>query len=222
MVNTRILLPLGVSLAFSLLSCQKASLPELSLDPLETRPVYSVEVQDTDEAMLLHQQLGLQIYNMEGPIVYFFGTTPSLLDSLKEYGYTPKRTTPSEVQYRVVKVLKKGDEQDLIKVGVQLINREETYWVVRGSLMQLQLLQARGFSITGPDGEPRPREVQVLVKSRADIQRVADLGVDILSVEDAKERGILIYLGAFDYQIDLLRQNNFQVVTVKPYPKGGF
>lgn len=196
-------------------ACHKEALREPNLEPDDARPVYCVSVEDGEEARLLHQQLGMEILRVEGRNVLFFDTKGGVLDTLRALGYAPEPVAALQAFYRVVKVGKKGREEDLIQTGVKLINRERDHWIVRGNLTQLKLLKEQGFAIAVPDHEPRPREVQIRVKHRGDIQRVSELHVDIYSVVGTKENGFLIYGGAFDYQIDALKQNNFQV-TIKP------
>ncbi len=200
--------------------CHKTLLKEPNLEPNDKRPIYRITVGDADEAQLLQQQLKLDILRIEGPNLFFFESTGTLLDSLKNLGYFAENVVSQQVFYRIVKIPGLDKEDNLSETGVQLINREKDHLIVRGNLNQLKLLKERGVSITVPGYEARPRQIQISISNRSDVQRVSEFYIDIYSVENTKEDGLVIYGGAFDYQIDLLKENDFQV-TVMPSIKSG-
>jgi hypothetical protein len=194
----------------------------VNLEPNDPRPVFSIAVGDDIEAALLQQQLGVESLRTEGHTFYFHDT-PGTRAKLAEYGYTPTKENPYAVYHRVVRVARKGDEKELARFDVKLINREPGYWVVRGSLAALRTLSAAGYLLSplGPD-EPRPRQVRIYAPSPADVQRINALFVDIYSVgrDEKDQRGVIVFGGAFDGQIDELIAEGFRVETVAPPSKG--
>jgi hypothetical protein len=170
----------------------------------------AVTIDDAAEAGLIQQQLKATVVRVDGNRLYLVDR-PGLQERLATAGYEPAMVDRQEAETRVVRVPRRGDEKALLQSGVHLINREDRYWIVRGTLRQLALLQRLGFQIAplGPD-EPRPREVRISVRSRDDVARVAATHVDIYSVRQEKD-GIVIYAGAFDSQIDSLQAAGYRV-----------
>ncbi len=193
---------------------------EPDLTPKDRRPVYSVQVGDADEAALLAQELELEMLRQEGSTLYFFDE-PALRKKLGSLGYTPERADPYQVFHGVVRMERRGSEKDLATFGVRLINREDEYWIVEAPLATLRALQRSGYRLASLEPtEPRPRQVRVWLERPEDAQRVADLQVDIYSV--GKERGRhVLYGGAFDCQIDRLKEEGFEVERVSSKPRGG-
>jgi hypothetical protein len=172
-----------------------------------------VTVEDESEAALLTQELDLERVRLEGTTLHFVGT-PALLDRLRATGYSPVPSDRLEVERRVVRVYRRGEESAVLETGVRLVNRERDYLVVDGTLQQLQLLRRLGYRLTAVGlNEPRPREVRILVRSQDDVQRVNELHVDIYSVQQTPN-GVVISAGAFDGQIDALRAVGYQVERV--------
>jgi hypothetical protein len=91
------------------------------------------------------------------------------------------------------------------------VAREQSYWIVSGTLAQLRRLVAAGYNLEPlrPD-EPRPRLIRIVVPSSTDVQRVANLDVDIFSVADTAGRYTILG-AALDMQIDRLQQAGFTV-----------
>jgi hypothetical protein len=178
--------------------------------PRDTARWIAVTVDDAAEVGLIEQQLKASVVRVEGNRAYLVDR-PGLPERLAAAGYEPTPVDRRQVETRVVRVPRRGSEKELLHSGVQLINREERYWVVQGTLAQLALLQRLGYQIAplGTD-EPRPREVRLTVKSREDVARVAAIHVDIYSVRQEKD-GIVIYAGAFDNQIDSLQAAGYRV-----------
>jgi hypothetical protein len=195
----------------------------VDVKPIEVAPRdnarwISVSVDDAAEVGLIEQQLKASVVRVEGNRAYLVDR-PGLRERLVAAGYEPTAVDRQEAETRVVRVLRRGSEKALLQSGVQLINREDRYWVVRGTLAQLGLLQRLGYQVAplGPD-EPRPREIRLTVKSRDDVTRVAATHVDIYSVRREKD-GFVIYAGAFDNQIDSLQAVGYRVErrsTVEP------
>jgi hypothetical protein len=210
--STILLLLIGV-----LTGCRTRPTANLSLLPEEKRPIYRVQVSDSDEAGLIKQQTGIEVVRLQGSDLLFVARGRSL-ETLRQLDYMAEPIEPKTTFHRTVQVQKKGREEDLLTMGVRLLRREEKYWVVQGTLAQLDLLKARKYRLLPLDSEPHPRQIRVVVPQNKDIQRVAEAGVDIYSVVQTKESAITIYGGAFDYQIDTLTSNQFQV-TISTDPK---
>jgi len=200
-----------------LAGCRTKPTADLSLSPEEKRPLYRIQVSDSDEAGLIKQQTGIEVVRLQGADLLFVARGGNL-ETLRQLDYLAEPVEPKATFQRTVQVEKKGREEDLLTTGIRLLRREEKHWVVQGTLAQLDLLKARKYRLLPLDGEPHPRQVRVVVPQNKDIQRVAEAGVDIYSVVPTKEAGITIYGGAFDYQIDTLKSNRFQV-TITPDPK---
>ncbi|HET8921850.1 MAG TPA: hypothetical protein VFN26_02520 [Candidatus Acidoferrum sp.] len=188
---------------------------------LEKKKLFRIEVEDAIEAELITQQLKIKPQLLEGHSFYYCGDegTNKLLD---DYGYDPVPTDPEEAFSRVVRIARKGNEEDLRDLGVTMVLREREFWVVRATLRQLRVLQKLGYAIKeiGKE-EPRPRQVRVTVRSMAQVEQAGKLGIDIYSVARA-EKGrdaIYIYGGAFDYAIDELEKHGFRV-EILPDPEG--
>ena len=194
----------------------------VNLAPNDTRQIVSVAVLDSDEAALLVQQLELEVVRIEGPTMFFF-EKPNQLDRLAELGYELERQNSYDVFRRVVRIDRTVPESELIANGVQVINREEEYFVVNASIGQLKTLLRSGSQIVAVSGhEPRPRQVRIIVRNMADVAAISAMAVDIYSTdhikreptdtqEDYRKVGIVIYAGAFDYQIDRLEESGYGV-----------
>jgi hypothetical protein len=209
-----------------LLSACAKRWPRLDLTPADARPVYSAPVGDADEAGLLVQQLKIELVRLE-PGRLLFHASADQLNAMRALGYTFQQDQAAAVSYRVVEVRRTArlTEQDLARTAVLIMNRERDVWIVRASLGQLSALQRAGFQLRTPIDEPRPRAVRIVVPRVEDIQRVNEIGVDILGVDphpNPKAQGsapprFTIGATAFDYQIDQLKALGFEV-TVRPYP----
>jgi hypothetical protein len=215
MCRVAISLPTAVKLVVLLVipvlaGCHPQHEPEANLTPPESRPIYRVQVADGDEASLLRQQLNVEAVRLEGPNLFFVAKEDTL-GKLREFGYVPQPVESRAVFYRVVKVPRKGREENLLKTGVIVLRREKPYWIVRGDLAQLESLRALKFKVLQLEEEPHPRQIEVVVERKEDVQRVAEFQVDIYSVVEQKEKGYTIFAGAFDHQIDSLRANKFDV-----------
>jgi hypothetical protein len=201
--------------AIPVVGCRTLHQQEADLSTPEPAPIYRVEVADGDEAALLRQQLEIKPIRQEG-LALFFRATDATLTRLHELGYWPQLADPGSLFFRVVEICRKGSEQKLTESGVTILLRKKKTWVVRGNLTQLRLLKAQRYHVLKLTQEPHPREIEVTVTRREDVQRVSELHVDIYSVaETVPEKQYRIAGGAFDYQIDALRANHF-VVNVKP------
>lgn len=194
----------------------------VNLEPNDPRPILSLQVEDADEATLLVQQIGLEIVRMEGLTVYFFedaDQSPRLVD----LGYDLEQQNPYNVFRRVVRIDRAIPETELAAGGLQIINREEQYLVVEGAIGQLRALERSGSRIVAISGhEPRPRQIRVIVANTEDVAKIGAMQVDIYSAKpeldtsmDSKRAdrdvAIVIYGAAFDYQIDQLRNADYDV-----------
>lgn len=190
------------------------------LTPPDPRVVLRVEVADADEASLVEQQLDVEVLRQEGTTLFLYDA-PGLRARLEAAGYSPAAASPDQVYHRVVRVQRRGEEAALDAAGVRVINREPSYWVVRGSLGQLRALERLGYTLGAIVGdEPRPREVRIVVSGPGDVAAVGALGVDIYGhLQEAD--GYVIHGGAFDFQIDELRARGYSVTVVSDGAEGG-
>lgn len=191
--------------------CQRGIIKDATFEPENNRPVYVMQVGDSDELGLIQQRFKIQLKSREGSNIYFYASE-SLLDSLKEIGYTIQQADVNQVEFRVVKVFKKGTEEEILKTGIRMINREKDHWIIRGNLIQLQLLSTKGYSIKKMETEVRPRQVEIKVKDKKDIQYINDIGVDIFNSVEKAGIGFIVYGAAFDYQIDLMKSKKYEVI----------
>jgi hypothetical protein len=187
--------------------------PTVTLPPPSTAPRYSITTDDPDEIALLTERLKLTHARASRGALYFDANAAQLA-RLRELGYQVAQADPEAVDYRVLRVRRRGTEEDLRAQGITVIAREQTYWVVSGSLGQLRRLVAQGYRLEpiAPD-EPRPRLIRVVVTSQDDVQRVANYQVDIFTVADSSGR-FTINGAALDMQIDRLRAAGFTVVVL--------
>ena len=187
--------------------------PSIELPAPSTEPRYSITTEDPDEVALLAERLKLRNVRVAGRTLYF-AADDRQLQQLRELGYQVERADPERVDSRVLRVHRRGTEEELRGHGVTVINREQGYWIVSGTLAQLRQLVAAGYRLEalGRD-EPRPRWIRVVATTADDVQRVANLQIDIFSVADSAGR-FIIRGSAMDVQIDRLREAGFTVVLM--------
>jgi hypothetical protein len=179
-----------------------------------TSPRYAIAIDDPDEIALLQQQLKLGGVNATRGVMYF-DADGAQLGRLRELGYEVTQVDPEAVGYRVVRVLRRGSEEDLRTRGLTVIAREKPYWIVSGSLSQLRQLVADGYRLRAiASNEPRPRLIRILVSSSDDVQRIANYQVDIFAVRDTTGRRFAVEGAALDMVIDRLRAAGFTVVVL--------
>jgi len=120
-----------------------------------------------------------------------------------------------------VRVYRRGDEAEMLRSGVTLINREPDYWVVTGTLRQVGNLRTAGYRITalGPN-EPLPREVRIRLRAGQSALVLGPFELDIYSVNSTRT-GVEVTAGAFDAQIDALRAAGYTVERISTVPPGG-
>jgi hypothetical protein len=192
----------------------------LSLTPHDLRPIAAITVGDANEVSLLVQELSLEPVRTEGNRLYFV-VDSRVTQRLRDLGYVPESADILQVERRTVRVYRKGDEAEMLRNGVTLINREADHWVVTGSLRQLASLRALGYRITalGPN-EPRPREVRVRLAAGQTPLVLGRFELDIYSVYSGAA-GVEVTAGAFDAQIDALRAAGYTVDRISTVPPGG-
>lgn len=181
--------------------------------------LYRIEVEDSVEAGLIEQQLKIKPVLVHNRALYYYGNE-EINELLRRYQYAPVRVNKEDVLTRLVVVHRKTrDESDLVKAGVTVVLREREYWVVRGTLRQLQLVEQLGFALEEVGRrEPRPRQVRIIVSRREQVAEVATLRVDIYDTTKS-EKGYAIMGGAFDDSIDELKAAGFKV-EILPDPPG--
>lgn len=177
------------------------------------RPIYTITVADATEVDILKQETGIELVKVELPLVYFYGDKAVVMDALKAAGYeSPQKQDLLQVYSSYGKIIGKVNEDKLKEYNLQILNREKDHIVVWGNLSVLQRANKNGLTISTLDYEPRPREVVIVVKSLVEVQKIADLQVDIFSSHADEKRSVVIVEGAaFDYQIDKLKSLGYQV-----------
>jgi hypothetical protein len=194
-------------------ACQ--NLAELSLKPPVTGKVYSITVSDATEIDLLRQQIHLDIIAVRDSLVYFHSESDEILGQLTSMGYgTPKTQAPEDVYMLYGEVTGKYNEEEIVRKGVKVINREKDHLIVYGSISKLKDL---GYKIYVPEYELRPREIEVLVPGQSDIQKLVNLGVDVFSAakDSTGKGGYKVHGTAFDHQIDSINKMHFPVTIIR-------
>ena len=199
----------------------------LNLAPADARDIASIDVGDPMEAALLQQELKVAPIRMEGSRLYY-ASNNALNAQLRSYGYDPKKEEPLLVHNRLVQIARSGSaSEDAIRAaGARIVTREDTYWLVYGSLAALQNLARSGFRITPLKGEARPREVKIEAATLADVQKIGALRVDIFTVRphrktpnDEHAQGFDVYGAAFDDAIDELRAAGYNIERISTVPE---
>ena len=220
-----------VPLLVAALACKHGSYghggPAVNLEPNDPRPVFSIEVGDEIEAALLEQQLGLAPLRLTGKTLYFYDA-PDIRKKLADYGYVATQADLYAVYERVVRVARRGDEQELKRFSVRVINREPDAWIVRGQIGTLRALAAAGYSLSAiASNEPKPRVIRVWAKSPDEVQQISRY-VSIYAVSgqfEPKDNQRLIGVAAtgFDDGIEALTALGFVVERLPDPPddRGG-
>ena len=183
----------------------------------KVQSLFRIDVEDAIEAGLVEQQLKIRPVLIRDRSLYYYGNEETN-EQLRKYGYEPMRMNPEDVLTRVVRVIHKGDEEDLSKAGVTILLREHEYWIVRATSTQLRLLGRLGYQVEELGRrEPRPRQVRIVVPHR---EQVAEVGAHRVDIDSAakSERGYVILGGAFDDSIDELRAAGFRVEILADPP----
>jgi len=211
----------------------------VNLELNDPRPILSVQVADADEARLLAQKLRFDIVRIEGHTVFFYEDA-KLLPDFVALGYELEKKNAYDVFRRVVRINRTVPETELLTNGVRVINREKDYLIVEASIGVLRALKRNGAQMVTIQGnEPKPRPIRIVVKSTKDVARIGAMAIDIYSAkpeakkpEDKKsvdsdkvstlsdyaKRKIVVNGGAFDFQIDQLKQAGYSV-EILPVPK---
>lgn len=188
-----------------------------SLTPRESRPIAAITIGDANEISLLVQELSLKTIRAEGNRLYFVADSRAT-QRLRDLGYAPESADILQVERRTVRVYLRGDEIEMLRSGVTLINREPGYWVVNGSLQQVASLRTRGYRVAGlGPNEPRPREVRIRLSAGQSALVLGPFELDIYSVYSAST-GVEVTAGAFDAQIDALRAAGYTVERINTVP----
>jgi hypothetical protein len=211
-------------LALGLLTTTSCGSPSrgvfLSLSPRETRPISSIAIGDANEVSLLVQELSLKTLRADGGRLYFV-TNDRLTQRLRELGYAPEPADIMQVERRTVRVYRRGEEAEMLRSGVALINREAEYWIVTGTLRQVTFLRAAGYRVTAlGSNEPLPREIRIRLPAGGSTLVLGAFELDIYSVYRSRS-GVEVTAGAFDAQIDALRAAGYSVERISTVPSGG-
>jgi hypothetical protein len=191
--------------------------PEPTPAPTDDRPIYGITVEDATEISLLKEKLGIEPVIVAGTTLYFAGRAP-LLDSLRSFGYTPELADIRAIRTQVIGIQRRGTEAELTRLGVRVINREEDRWIASATIGQVEALRRLGYVIAPlREGEPKAREVRIIVQRRGEIARIGELHVDIYSSRDTA--GVVeVRAGAFDDQIDRMRALGYTVELIGTTP----
>lgn len=174
--------------------------------------LYRIEIEDADEAALIAQQLKIKPVLVRDRWFYYYGND-ELNRRLNSLGYKPSPQNPDEILTRVARIGRKGQEERLRELGVTILLRERTYWIVNGTIRALRSLRNVGYAVADVRVEPRPRLVHVTVKEESVVKTDVATRIDIHTVQRTRE-GYLVVGGAFDYAIDELRAAGFKVEIV--------
>lgn len=197
---------------------QVQPMPQESVESARKANFYRIDVDDSTEAVLIEQELGIKPEVIRGRSFFYRGNE-QINKRLQEFGYQPVATDPEDILSRVVRIPRRGKEAALRDVGVTVILRERTYWVVRATAKQLRVLTRLGYGVQDlGKREVRPRQVSVRVSTASQVADVVAPRIDIYHVRPV-EKGFVVRGAAFDYAIDELRDLGF-VVTVEPDPPG--
>ena len=152
------------------------------------------------------------------------------LPHLVDLGYDLKQQNSYDVFRRIVRIDRSISEAELVANGMRIINREKQHLIIDATIGQLRALERSGAKITTISGhEPRPRQVRIVVKSKQDVAKIGAMQVDIYSAKPERKESIdslqtnrkikfVIYGGAFDYQIDQLKEAGYKV-KILPEPE---
>lgn len=210
----------GLFALFFLGGCVSRS--TVNLEPNDPRPIWGIQVADTDEAELLIQKLKLNVVKVEGSNLFIY-EDQSQLQQVESLGYQIATENSYELFRRTVRINKKINEDNLHELGIKVINREPEYFIVNGTLSQLKAINRQGVIVSAIKSyEPRPRQIKVVVNNREDVAKIAALQVDIYSAKNSSHYyqekdlygdniNIDVYGGAFDYQIDQLKTMGYKV-----------
>jgi hypothetical protein len=211
----------GMLMIFS--SCVSEKSPELQPD--NKMPVYSVQVEDATEAALIEQELKINIVRLTGNRLFYYDENNGFAQQLKQLGYGDAQ---KEDLYQVYKKYQKlmlaglkdslpAFRKKLMEQNIIVINQEKDHWIVYGTLAALNQIIKQGYTLQKIDYEPRPREVEIYVNSVDDVQKIANLGIDIFSSQAGKaERSITIHGSAFDHQLEDVKNLGFTFKIIKP------
>jgi len=203
---------------FTIMCCN----PTVNLNPPDEGPVKSVQVGDAMEAGLIQQGMDIEIKFIDGNTLYFYASNQKLISDLEDIGYNIQDTNPMQISFKLVKLVSKNNsklseekneiiQKQLQEYNIKVLKREKNYWAIYGSLENLSRIRELGYKIKELDTEVRPRSIEIKVPTREDIQKVNEMNIDIYSTLPQKEDYIIIYGGAYDYQIDLLESSGYEV-----------
>lgn len=183
-----------------------------------TDSLYRIEVEDATEAALIEQELKVRPVLVRGRS-FFYLAEPALNRRLEELGFKPERSEAAELSSRVVRVPRTRPEPRLRDLGARVILRERGYWIVRVTEAQLAALRRADFKDEPlRPGEPRPRQVRLLLRDTESIRERIAPRIDLYNVEATKE-GYAVLGSAFDDALDHLRAQGF-TIQVLPDPPG--
>lgn len=193
---------------------------KINLDLNDKRPVNSVLVNDAEEVAILQQELEIEVKYVNNNTLYFYANEATL-SKLKDIGYLVSQENPMQTSFKTVKLLSKYNNllkkeknlevsKELLKNKIKILNREDDHWIIYGTLEDLKKIERLGFKLENLEIEIHPRTVKITGASVEDIQIINEMNVDIYSSE-LNGNYLTVYGGAYDYQIDRLRDAGFEV-----------
>lgn len=205
--------------------CTRQKEPGVMPPDPERAVVSAVEVEDAVEVALLEQEIGLVPVRLDERTLYYVPDA-EVSRRLEELGYRPKEVEGAQIYRRVMRA-SGGGEDEIREAGVIVLLREKDHRVVYGTIQQLRILARLGVRLEEVRREPRPRQVRVLVVSSEQVRAVAEAGVDVYSAgpvgdereQTYRERGWVVYGGAFDDAIDRLRELDYDVEVLPDPPE---
>lgn len=104
-------------------------------------------------------------------------------------------------------------ENDLKDRGIRLINRDECYWSVKGSINDLKALSSNDYVLTNHHDDIHSRHAQILVPNGKEISSLAQYKIEIHGHEEVPA-GKLVHCEGHDYQFDLIQEDGYEIKEV--------
>ncbi|MFN2576182.1 MAG: hypothetical protein ABR607_00665 [Pyrinomonadaceae bacterium] len=181
--------------------------------------LFRIEVEDSDEAGLIQQELKLKPELLQARYFYYYGDD-NINRTLASYGYSPVAADPEAVFSRIVRVAPQKDDAPLRKLGAAtLLLRERNSWVLRGTVKQLRELERAGYLMKEQaNREPVPRRIQITLVPVSLNNQIGGR-VEIVGIQRVRGgRAVTVTGEAFDDAIKDLRARGLKVEILPDYP----